>query len=237
MAFGSTTLTSAGGGDVFVAKLDSSGTVVWARGFGASSGDRGYSVAVDSSGNAFVAGQFNNSVAFGSTTLTSAGGGEVFVAKLDSSGTVVWARGFGGTGLDRGYSVAVDPPGNVHVTGWFEATAAFGATSLTSAGDVDVFVLTMTIGTVAAAPTTSQVTPPASQVVPQPSQATPQVSTTTVVVQSDNNSKTGASKSMNETLPATGGSLPMWGVLLFLVGALLQRSSRRRWVVDGSSTK
>jgi len=145
---GTSNLTSAGGADVFVSKLDSSGNLVWAKGFGGSSGDVGNSIAVDSSGNLYATGDFYSTVDFdpgaGTSNLTSAGGSDVFVSKLDSSGNLVWAKSFGGSSPDIGYSIAVDGSGNVYTTGFFEGTADFdpgaGTSNLGSAGGDDVFV-------------------------------------------------------------------------------------------------
>ena len=86
-----TTLTGAGPRDVFVAKYDSTGALVWAKqavaGTGGSDVDWGQGIGVDGSGNSYVTGFFNGTAIFGpgeanQTTLTSAGEGDVFVAKL-----------------------------------------------------------------------------------------------------------------------------------------------------------
>jgi predicted transcriptional regulator len=145
---GTANLTSNGGKDVFVSKLDSSGNYVWAKSFGGTSTDYGYSVAVDSSGNVYTTGTFEGTGDFdpgsGTTNLTSNGGTDVFVSKLDSSGNYVWAKSFGGTSTDYGYSVAVDSSGNVYTTGYFKNTVDFdpgsGTTNLTSNGSNDVFI-------------------------------------------------------------------------------------------------
>ena len=145
---GTSNLTSAGGADAFVSKLDSSGNFVWAKGFGGTSGDYGNSIAVDSSGNVYTTGYFPGTVDFdpgaGTSNLTSAGGADAFVSKLDSSGNFVWAKSFGGALNDVGYSIAVDSSGNVYTTGYLQGTGDFdpgaGTSNLTSAGDADAFV-------------------------------------------------------------------------------------------------
>src|SRR5207253_2509948 len=110
-AIGGTTLTSAGSYDVYLAKLDPSGNVACAVGFGGAGNDVGTAIAIDGTGAATVAGQFANAAAFGGTTLTSAGGTDVFIARLDGSGNVAWAKGYGGTANDQATGLAVDRTG------------------------------------------------------------------------------------------------------------------------------
>jgi len=140
-SFGSTTLTSVGDGDVFVAKYDTAGNVLWARSGGSASFDYGSGVATDGSGNVFVTGTAWDGAIFGGTTLTSAGSTDIFVAKYDAAGNVLWARSAGGAASDSGWGAATDGSGNVLVTGDFRDSASFGGTTLTSAGGTDIFVV------------------------------------------------------------------------------------------------
>ena len=145
---GTFNLTSAGGFDIFVSKLDSSGNFVWAKSMGGTGNDYGYSIAVDSNGNVYTTGIFSGTADFdpgaGTFNLTSAGGDDIFVSKLDSSGNFIWAKSMGGTGYDHGFGIAVDSNSNVYTTGFFSETADFdpgaGTFNLTSAGGDDIFV-------------------------------------------------------------------------------------------------
>jgi len=146
--FGTTTLTSSGGSDIFVAKLDSSGNWLWAKQAGGTDYDDGYGIVVDINGNSYVTGIFYSSnCSFGSTTLTSSGGSDIFVAKLDINGNWLWAKQAGGTDNDFGYGIAVDANGNSYITGGFKESATFGTTTLTSSGyyDYDIFVTKLDI--------------------------------------------------------------------------------------------
>jgi sugar lactone lactonase YvrE len=138
--FGATTLTSAGGQDTYIAKADSGGNFLWATRAGGTSHDYGNGIVVDSSGNAYITGEFSGTSVFGATTLTSAGWDDIFVAKVDSGGNFLWAKRAGGVSSVRGQGIAVDSSGNAYVTGGFSGTAVFGATTLTSAGNWDVFI-------------------------------------------------------------------------------------------------
>ena len=86
---------------------------VWARQMGGASSEWGWGVAVDDSGNVYTTGEFQGTVDFdpgaGVFNLTSAGGDDIFVSKLDSAGNFVWAQQLGrASGGTHAASVAVD---------------------------------------------------------------------------------------------------------------------------------
>jgi hypothetical protein len=90
-------------------------------------------------GNVLVTGQFQGTVDFGGGPLTSVGI-DIFVAKYAGpDGAHLWSRRFANTAADAGFSVVVDPSGNVMVTGQFNGMVDFGGGPLTSAG-YDIFV-------------------------------------------------------------------------------------------------
>jgi len=91
--FGGGPLTNAGIYDVFLAKFDINGNHLWSRSFGSTSSDYGYSIAVDASGNVFLAGRFGADINFGGATLINAGSSDIFIAKFDASGNHLWSRG------------------------------------------------------------------------------------------------------------------------------------------------
>lgn len=138
--FGGGTLTSAGGTDIFVASFDAQGAFRWARRFGDAAAQTGVDVALDAAGNVYVTGDFAGAVDFGGGVLTSAGGTDAFVVKLDSAGALVWAKRFGDGSSQNGRGIAVDGNGRVVVAGGFGGTVDFGGGALTSAGAFDAFV-------------------------------------------------------------------------------------------------
>jgi hypothetical protein len=140
VSFGGGPLASAGGQDIFVAKLDANGGHVWSKRFGDASDQYGASIAVDSGGNVFLTGDFPGTVDFGGGPLVSAGGQDIFVAKLDANGDHVWSKRFGDISNQGGASVAVDNGGNVVLTGYVQGPADFGGGPLPSAGGDDLFV-------------------------------------------------------------------------------------------------
>jgi hypothetical protein len=96
-------------------------SLVWAKKIGGPGPDQARSVAVDPTGNVYLAGTFSGTVDFdpgpGVSNLTSDGPTDIFVSKLNSAGKLVWARRIGGKADDTGYGVAVDRSGAVYVAG------------------------------------------------------------------------------------------------------------------------
>ena len=138
--FDSTSLASVGGYDIFIAKYDTDGNVLWVRQSGSSINDYGQSIAADSSGNVYITGFFQDTATFDSTSLTSIGESDIFIAKYDTDGNVVWVRKAGSSNWDKGYGIAVDSVENVYVTGFFQDTATFGTTSITGSGGTEMFI-------------------------------------------------------------------------------------------------
>ncbi|MCH7908562.1 MAG: hypothetical protein IIB38_02975, partial [Candidatus Hydrogenedentes bacterium] len=102
-------LTSMGGLDVFISKLDASGNFLWAKAMGGTGTDKALGIAVDDSGKVYTTGSFEGTVDFdpGASVfdLTSTGGLDLFVSKLDASGNFLWATALGGAGDDQAWDI------------------------------------------------------------------------------------------------------------------------------------
>ena len=117
----------------------------WVQQIGGTGWDVGTGVAVDGEGNVIAVGTFSGSLMVGGRTLTSAGEDDVFVVKLDGiTGSVVWARRFGGFSYESGKGVRTDAANNIYVVGDFFNPVDFGGGELGSANEFDVFVLKLT---------------------------------------------------------------------------------------------
>ncbi len=97
-------------------------------------------IAVDAAGNTYATGFFEGAALFGATILTSAGGKDWWVAKLDAAGAVAWAVRGGGPGEDRPYGLALDGQGHVFVGGQAQGQAVFGAFALNNNPQADAKV-------------------------------------------------------------------------------------------------
>lgn len=141
------------GEDVVIARFDASGRHLWSRRFGNGENQYATAVAVDAAGNSIITGGFWGRLDFreqvddddgdddGDTRIESAGESDIFVAKLDPEGSIVWAKRFGDeTHQQVGTGVAVDGRGDIVLVGWFGATVGFGGDSLHTEGETDLFV-------------------------------------------------------------------------------------------------
>ncbi|MBI1317161.1 hypothetical protein GC167_09955 [bacterium] len=147
--------------DVYLSRFDPDGTHRWTRRIGGSNLDRAYKVVAQGDG-VYVTGVFSGTVDFDplSTTfqLSSSGQTDVFVAKYDTTGALVWARKIGGIGIEYAYNMAVDTLDQVYVAGSFQGTVDFnpgsGTLNRTASGTSDAFVLKLSSsGTLAFAST------------------------------------------------------------------------------------
>lgn len=115
----------------------------WIQKAGSNGQDEGYDISIDASGNTYTTGYFTGTIQFGNQSifLTSSGTTDIFVAKVNSQGVYQWAVKAGGAGTDRGLSIKTDAAGNSYVTGYYQGTATFGSTNITSVNSSqDIFL-------------------------------------------------------------------------------------------------
>ncbi len=115
----------------------------WTKVAGGPAVDRITGMAHDLTGNLFITGYFDSVITFDSTRLVSAGGTDVFIAKYDADGVLLWARQVGGQNDDYASAISTDLTGNCYLTGFFfiqGTVTSFGSTSVTNAGDADMFI-------------------------------------------------------------------------------------------------
>ncbi|MBI5799513.1 MAG: immunoglobulin domain-containing protein [Verrucomicrobia bacterium] len=137
--FGTNQLVSTGARDGFLARYDPAGQLLWVRRFGGTGFDDVSALALDSSGNCYLAGSFEGVAEFGSATLTNSNTSsftDAFLAKFNSGGTNVWARALGVSDAnDLGSAVGVDGAGNVFIAG-LSVLASFNGVTLTNHGRI-----------------------------------------------------------------------------------------------------
>ncbi|MFI5252196.1 MAG: T9SS type A sorting domain-containing protein [Bacteroidota bacterium] len=126
---------SGGGGNAFVVKYDQYGKAIWSQGITGSTNGQG--VAIDGNGDCYTIGNFqHNDISIGPQTLTWGGGDDnLFTAKYDgATGTPDWAKGTILGRFNEGVGIAVTSLGEASVTGVFNGTVSFDATTLKNSG-------------------------------------------------------------------------------------------------------
>lgn len=127
----SQTITSNGADDVFIAKWDATGTPQWIKGFGGNTTfiDEGNGIATSTNGDIYLIGNFQGTVDFdpnaGISNLTSNGGYDLFIQKLNSSGNLIWVETIGGTSSDQGNDITIDSNNDIIFTGVIKGTVDF----------------------------------------------------------------------------------------------------------------
>jgi Secretion system C-terminal sorting domain len=144
LSFGTSVLTndSVGTMDVFFAKYDTAGNVIWAKqGIGKADDYTRFTYA-DGVGNLYISGAFNSpSLVFGADTIVNNGTTNAFLLKYDSSGAIVWAKGYGGTGSAFGASVSGCGAGQLYMLGGFtDPTITFDTCTRSGTGS-DMFLI------------------------------------------------------------------------------------------------
>lgn len=112
--------------DAYLAKFDANGNLVYGTYYGYLWDEWGTSVAVDQTGNAYLAGwtvTSSNLATAGTHQQTDAGGGETFLAKFDNTGNRVWGTYFGGPARDQPFDLDLDDQGNIYMCGETQSTS------------------------------------------------------------------------------------------------------------------
>lgn len=112
----------AGSEDVFVTKLNATGTaLIYSTYLGGNTWDNGNDICLDASGNVYVTGytESNNfTITVGAFQTTKVGVGDVFVTKLNATGTaLIYSTFIGGSGAEGGISITIDSSNNIYITG------------------------------------------------------------------------------------------------------------------------
>jgi hypothetical protein len=137
-SWGSPKRNHQGGYDVFVAKLDPNGSLLWSTFLGSSQGDNGGGLAVDNQGSVYVVG--SSYASWGTPLSPFIGNANIFVAKVSAAGTLLWNTFLGGNGvINYGTGIAMSNPDCIYISG-VSGWSAWGTPVTPPAGGIDVFV-------------------------------------------------------------------------------------------------
>jgi hypothetical protein len=117
----------------------------WAKSSGGLNNDQGRAVCTDPSGNVIVAGGYAApSMQIGTVTINSLGSGDIYLAKYDPNGNVIWVQTIGGTGLDVIGGVCTSTNGDIYISGSYDSPtltlSTYNLTQASTFGNMDIFV-------------------------------------------------------------------------------------------------
>jgi hypothetical protein len=142
LIFDADTLINSGFSDGFLVKCDNIGNVIWAKSVSGPNTEASSCNSIDIYGNVYFTGYFNSpSISIGGINLFNSGSdNQIFIAKYDSTGLILWAEALGDLGYDICFSSSNDSFGNVYVTGRFDNTITFGSTNLINPGTNNFYI-------------------------------------------------------------------------------------------------
>lgn len=134
VTFGTYTLSSATGQQMFTVKYDTNGNVLWAHTPAATSGNYARCVVSDASGNAYVCGNYGGLIQFGTNSYIPTDGIDYFIVKYGPSGNILWSTSDG----HQSFGICLDASNNLFITGSFNTpTLAIGSNTFTNTGTGD----------------------------------------------------------------------------------------------------
>jgi Secretion system C-terminal sorting domain/Beta-propeller repeat len=118
--------------DMFIAKYDPNGNVVWVRQAGGKDWDYGFGVSIDNLGNCYVTGMVGDTSYFETDTIFAPYSTVIFIAKYDTNGNYQWVKTAGSylTNNNSGTGIVNDALGNIYTTGVFQDTIIFDTDTL-----------------------------------------------------------------------------------------------------------
>ena len=146
------TIAATGGTNGFLMKLNSNGSLVWSKTFGGTSNNFMTNLTLDQSLNVYVTDYFDGIIDCdpgpGTSTISSLGGTDALISKLDPAGNLIWMKRIGGSVSDGISFIKQDISGDIFAVGNFGSTVDFdpgpGTTTLTANGSQDIFILKIT---------------------------------------------------------------------------------------------
>lgn len=132
--------TGAKDSDALLCHYDAAGKLLWSRAGQGPGVDYGLGVATDGKGNAYLTGEFSEGFSLGGKSLRSRGSTDVYAAKFDTEGALVWLKQSGGNGSDNAYVDVMDGRGGLLVAGAYAGTQQLDHLALTSKGSGDAYV-------------------------------------------------------------------------------------------------
>jgi len=141
-----TLISASSNDDLMIMKFDADGNYQWGKSTGSAQRDLGWGAAADGLGNVYVAIQFSNTVDYFGTSLTSIGGEDIAIMKMDGDGDVVWAQRAGGFQRDVPLCIhrQAAPPHQLYFGGYYWGLVTYGNTTIDDVSNGDAMMVSAT---------------------------------------------------------------------------------------------
>lgn len=140
--FQSNFLLSRGSFDIYLKKYDKSGNEYWLKQIGGTLNDNVRSLKIDKNNDLLITGHFTQNCTFDNDTLI-APTTNFFIAKYDTFGNLKFVKNITSTHVNTSWDLTIDNNNNYYIPGYFQGTATYGTTQITSNGLNDIFILKM----------------------------------------------------------------------------------------------
>jgi hypothetical protein len=140
-----TGITSNGGTDGYVLKINGSGIIQWQKLLGGSAADNILNIKKTADGGYIATGYSSSSNTGTLTGITSNGGQDVWVIKLDVNGNTQWQKLLGGSSSESGYSIQQTTDNGFIIAGWSQSSNTGTLTGITSNGGVDFYIIKLDV--------------------------------------------------------------------------------------------
>ena len=142
IGFGADSLTKVGGGDIYVAKYDPTGNLIWIKGAGGTNNEIVNSIAIDATGIYIVGNSLSSSISFDTITISGGIGTKVFIAKYNFNGDILWVNLLTFSFAGNLNSITTDAFGGIYVTGYYnDSSFVFAHDTLINSGGFDILIL------------------------------------------------------------------------------------------------
>lgn len=134
------TLQAVNDNDIFFAKYDFDGNLIWAKSEGSVNSEKALAITQDNEDNVYIAGYFSDNTIINGTPINGYGGRDIYIAKYDKNGVFQWIKTAGSTGRDEAKFIKCDNNGGVYICGMFSNNTTFGTQTFTTDGYQDSYI-------------------------------------------------------------------------------------------------
>lgn len=118
-------LISNGDKDIFLAKINSTGTILWIKNFGGMEADWSGGLCIDENSDIFLTGTFRGEITLGDSVYNSNSWYDIFLLKISNDGQIIWSRAFIGDGGNSTNAITKDNNGYIYITGYYQNNLKF----------------------------------------------------------------------------------------------------------------